>query len=92
MQGTEIPVKSTQIVYQRPDREGFLINPQEGKLKVVNSTAAQVWELMDDQKTIDEIACEMAALFNRPYEEVQSDLHDFLHQLIDRSLIYLKEE
>ena len=92
MQPTEIPVKNDQIVYQRPEQDGFLINPLKGNLLAINPTGAQVWELIDGQKNIADIIQEMSGLFNQTDQEIQKDLLIFLQKLKDRSLIYLKEE
>ena len=92
MEISSIPIKNKQYYYQKVENDGFLINSSIGKLKVVNSTGAQVWELIDGQNSVNDIARILELTFDITIGELQSDLINFLQALFERSLIYLKQE
>ncbi|PKO09600.1 MAG: hypothetical protein CVU40_09900 [Chloroflexi bacterium HGW-Chloroflexi-2] len=86
-----IPVQNQTIQFHRVDDEGLLILTDIGKIKGLNQTAAFIWETIDGTKTIAEIAKDVDAKFNSQLSSIQNDLIEFLTQLKNRSLIYLKE-
>ena len=92
MKLSSIPIKNEQYYYQKVKNDGFLINSSIGKIKVVNPTGAQVWELIDGHNSIHDIARIMESMFDTTIDELYSDLIKFLQALFERSLIYLKQE
>jgi len=92
MELTSIPIKNEQIYFQIVEGNGFLINAPGGKIRIVNPTGAIVWELIDGQKSIYDIAQILESSYENTILDIQSDLINFLQTLIERSLIYLKQE
>lgn len=92
MELSSVPIKNDQFYYQKVENKGFLINSSIGKIKVVNPTGAQVWELIDGHNSIHDIARIMESTYEITIDELHSDLIKFLQVLFERSLIYLKQE
>ncbi len=87
-----IPNKAQEVYFEWHEENGLLIQTDRGKIKVVNHTGAQIWELIDGVKTVSEISSLLQSNFHAKIPSIHKDLVDFLDQLKSRSLIYLKEE
>lgn len=92
MNSNSIPIKAQEVYFEWVEGEGLLVQTAKGKIKVVNHTGAHIWELIDGEKTVSEISILMDAKFHEKFSTICKDLIEFLDQLKNRSLIYLKEE
>ncbi len=92
MNQKSVPIKAKEIYFEWCEDNGFLVQTNKGKLKVVNSTGALIWELIDGEKTVFELTSILETKFHEKFTTIYKDLIDFLIQLKNRSLIYLKEE
>lgn len=92
MNSNSIPIKAQGVYFEWHEGNGLLIQTDKGKIKVVNHTGAHIWELIDGEKTVSEITSLLESNFHGKFSSICKDLIDFLDQLKNRSLIYLKEE
>lgn len=92
MNQDSIPIKAQDIYFEWCEENGFLIQTTKGKLKVLNYSGAIIWDMIDGKKTVFEITSMLERNFQEKFSNINKDLVDFLYQLLNRSLIYLKEE
>lgn len=69
------------------DGAGLLLIP-EGVVNL-NGSAAAILELVDGQRSVDDIARELALRFHVDVAEMTSDVRDLLERLCERSWIVL---
>lgn len=88
--------KSVKIKYKRlrdipsriVDGEAVLVTPKEGKVTVLNETAARIWQLLDGtHKTVSEIAKYITTEFEIEEENAYRDCFDFLKTLEEKGFI-----
>ncbi|MBX7116396.1 MAG: PqqD family protein [Myxococcaceae bacterium] len=60
------------------------------QLRGLNATGARVWEMLDGQKTLRQIAETLAAEFHAPVGQVENEITAFAAQLAQKQLITIK--
>jgi hypothetical protein len=84
--------KSDEIVHRRIAEETILV-PLRGKLvdmqKIfsLNPVADYIWEHLDGKQDLMAICSQIDALFDSKPEEVQTDVVDFINELLEANLI-----
>jgi len=67
-----------------------IVNTLKEKLLRLNPTGTAVWERLDG-RTVEQIAREIATLFNQPFDRVIEDVVEFLEILSKKNLIQLDQ-
>lgn len=89
---TAIPYQNEQITFFKAESDGILVNPQKGKVRVLNHTGTFIWELIDAKKSVSDIIDCMDSVYAVRPDTIQTEVIHFLQELSERLLIYLKEE
>ncbi len=66
------------------DNRGTVILIQSGMMHQLNLVGGMIWERCDGQRTLVEIADEMATEFAVERSELEADVHEFVTDLIKR--------
>ena len=69
------------------DTEVFLFDPASARLAVLNATAAQVWQLCDGTRAIEDVTVRLAADFNLPDAEVATAVRMAIQNLLGQGLL-----
>jgi len=72
------PTPNKDVSLQRVGQEAILNDRRNGRAHVINESAAQIWELCDGQKTLDQIISAFAASYNVAASVVQEDVNYIL--------------
>jgi hypothetical protein len=83
-----VPRRDPQVVFRRLAGEdgGVLLHLDSGSYHGVNNTGSVIWELIDGERSRDDILGEMRARFpDAP--ELEKELAEFLDGLLERGLI-----
>ncbi len=56
-------------------------------MKVLNEVGARVWELVDGQRSISQIAQEITQDYEVSFDDANKDLQDYLNIMIDQGLL-----
>jgi hypothetical protein len=70
----DIPVRNTDATLQRVGAEAILHDRRNGRAHVINNSAARIWELIDGQANVEQIAGAFAAVYAMPASEVYDDV------------------
>lgn len=84
---TDIPRRAPGVAGRTVDDEAVLIHPQQGKVRVLNSVGARLWELADGERTISEMAAVIAGEYAVSLARAESDALKFCTELIERGLL-----
>ena len=76
-----------EIAWRHIDGEAVLIDPAEGIVFVLNEVGAQVWDLIDKPRFVDEIEREVISQYDVEKECLRRDIQRFLEDLAARELI-----
>jgi len=84
---TDVPRQAPGVAGRIVDDEAVLIHPQQGKVRVLNSVGARLWELADGERTIAEMAAVIAGEYAVSPTRAESDALKFCTELIERGLL-----
>jgi PqqD family protein of HPr-rel-A system len=68
------------------DGEAVVYDPETMDVHRLNPTATVILGLLDGSTTVDELAADVSAVFDRPEEEVREQLEELVNEL-DRNRI-----
>jgi len=87
MISTMIPEKNPDLMWRSLDDGTVIINPEQGDVKVLNNVGARVWELVDGQRSVSQIAQEITQDYEVSLDEANKDLQDYLQVMIGQGLL-----
>jgi coenzyme PQQ synthesis protein D (PqqD) len=80
------------VVYRAFVKETVVLNLQTGKYHGLNPTGGRMIELLERSDTVGQAAAKLAAEYERPVEEIETDLSHFCRDLVERGLIELSPD
>ena len=87
MTSTMIPEKTPDLIWRSLDDGTVIINPEQGDVKVLNDVGARVWELVDGERSVSQIAQEITLDYEVSFEDANKDLQNYLNVMIDQGLL-----
>lgn len=69
------------------DGEGVLLDVESGTVLGLNSTAARIWELLENAITQEQLAMRLSDEFSVREEDARADVEEFLSALQSKGLI-----
>lgn len=87
---TTKPVKSDNSVARIIDGEAVVVEPGKGLVTIINAAGTRIWELTDGQRTVREIAGQVAGDFDVSRVQALADTVEFLQDLNEKGLVILK--
>lgn len=85
-----IPVKSDKTASRLIDKEAVIILLDKQETVVLNEAGGRIWEIIDGQKNIDELAQAITTEFDVAYEKAVEDVAGFLEDMAQRGAITIK--
>jgi len=80
------PERNVQVIFKAVDGETVLVNPERGKIQVINAVGARVWELIDGQRSAGLIAALLCEEFEVEAQQAEVDVLNFLNLLAEKGL------
>jgi coenzyme PQQ biosynthesis protein PqqD len=84
---TAIPAKATQTAYHLLDGEAVVLDIPGKIIRGLNPVASRVWQLVDGQRSLGEIAAMIAKEFAAEQAVVVQDVTVFVSELADKKLL-----
>lgn len=78
------------IIGRVVDNEAVLVMPKQGKVKVLNEVGAVIWELIDGQRSIQEIISKICSEFEIDQNTAEADTLNFIADLIAKELVVIE--
>ena len=85
-----IPSPNPNILGRVVDHEAVLVLPDLGKVKVLNEVGAAIWQMVDGQRSIQQISAEICQQFDVEQSVAEADALKFFSDLLDRQIITIK--
>jgi len=86
------PRRKEDINQKRLDGETVLYDDGQQKVYSLNQVAAIIWELCDGQRSMREIAEEVAAVYEKDAREVADDVKGLIAEMAKMDLLSLQED
>jgi len=83
------PVQNTDTAARKIDDVFYVVHPDTSELHNFNEVATRVWELIDGQRTVADIAAAIADEYEVEPAVAQADILTFLGELLQKDLIQL---
>jgi exosome complex RNA-binding protein Rrp42 (RNase PH superfamily) len=84
-----IPTPFDSVVWTEIDGEVVVVDPRLEEVHLLSETAAILWQLLDGEASIQEIADDVADAFEIPIEQAVRDVSEFAELMNQRSLVAL---
>jgi hypothetical protein len=68
------------------------IGDAEDELYTLNPTGQAIWQKLDGQRTLKDVALLLAGEFNAPLADIESDVLGFASELTRRRILTVKDE
>jgi len=81
------PQREPAAAWRVIDGEAVMVLPATGKVHTLNEVGTRFWELVDGQRTLEQIAAALADEFDAPSERVEADCRAFVEELSARGLL-----
>ena len=79
--------KHPQVVYRPLENQGgVLLHLESGQYHGVNATGLAIWDLLDGERTVAEVAEELHGRMQDPPADLEQDVAEFLGGLSTRGL------
>jgi PqqD family protein of HPr-rel-A system len=82
-----LPRKADGLVISKVGDEYIVYDPAKGKVHVLNNTGAAIWELMDEAKTMEDLASAMSERYSTEKATVAGDAGMFIGRLREAGLV-----
>lgn len=75
------------VIWRETDDGIVIVDPTAGKVRVLNPVGSEIWKMLHDHKSLDEMQTEVAAIYDVSAEQARDDIRRFLDDLETRGLI-----
>jgi hypothetical protein len=83
----DVYTPAPQVASRESQGELVVVLPEQGKYIVLNGTGAEVFQLIDGQRTLQEIAAAVSEHYDVPLQQVQTDVLILVKKLLDRGVV-----
>lgn len=90
MQLSAIPVHAPGVISRLMDGEAVLVHPAQGKVRVLNTVGARIWELADGSRDLAALAAAIATEYEVSPERAQADVSAFCEDLVRRGVMVVQ--
>lgn len=82
-----VPAHSPDVVAQVVRGEAILVLAERNKVKVLNELGTRIWEMVDGQQSIRQIAARLCQEYEVDLSQAEQDTLEFLAELDERGLL-----
>ena len=82
-----IPARDPATAWRVIGGEAVILSLETKVLRGLNAVGSRVWELIDGQRSVDEIVAIVAAEFDAPHATASADVHGFVEDLLAKGLV-----
>ena len=81
MDPNKYPAVHPQVASRTVDGSAIVVLADSGEVKILNAVGTRVWELVDGERTVQQIIDLIIDEFEVPNDQAQQDVVEFLQQL-----------
>ena len=76
-----------EILWKVVDGEAVVVNPERDNFVYFNKTGTQIWELLAENYSVEEILEKLSKEYKAPQKKIQEDFEKFVEDLRKKELI-----
>lgn len=80
------------LVWRKTEDGVVIVDPKGGNVQVLNGVGSDIWTLLSDGKSLDEIGEFVVAEYEVEKEQATTDVNAFVDDLIERGLLVAKAQ
>ncbi len=81
------PKLNPEVVGRKVDNEAVVVLPEKGKVEVLNEVGAFIWERVDGNRTLGDIAEDVCQTFDVEPAQAERDVLEFATDLLKRQVL-----
>lgn len=81
MEIDQIPVRDPQVIWRVLEDELVLVRATSGEIRVLNRVGAFLWQILDTDLTMGELARQVSQTYQVSESQAQADVSEFLDEL-----------
>jgi len=85
-----VPFHSPDVVARVVRSEAILVLAEQSKLKVLNELGTRIWEMVDGQQSVRQIAAQLCQEYDVDAAQAEQDTLEFLAELLGRGLLEVR--
>lgn len=85
-----VPVKSDKVASRIIDGEAVIVMLERQETIVLNNVGSRIWEIIDGQKNLNELASTLTSEFYTTYQQALQDLVEFIEDIATRGMVTFK--
>lgn len=89
---TDVYRRSGESAFRVIDDEAIVVAPSEGIARVLNTTAARIWQMLDGTRSLSGIIEQIAAEFEAPDQEIEADVLELIRHLKQNRMVESVDE
>lgn len=86
------PTPLSEVAWQKIDDTSLLVQLETGHSCVLDSTGTEMWELMNGNRTIKQIAKELEKRYNATLEKLTTEVDKFSQSLEEQQFVRLSQK
>lgn len=79
-------IKNPKCIYKKIDEIGVILEPESGKFIELNTTALEIWYLLDEMNSLDLIKSNLLEKYDMD-EALKDDVTDFINKALAANII-----
>jgi hypothetical protein len=79
-------IKNPKCIYKKIDESGVILEPESGKFIELNSTALEIWNLLDEMNKLEQIKTTLLEKYEEE-EALNDDLTEFINSALAANII-----
>lgn len=83
----KVPSLPSALIWHETDDGIVVVDPTEGKVRVLNGVASSIWKLVSKQMDVNDIQEQIVSEYDVSAEQAQTDVSEFLTQLAGQGLV-----
>ena len=78
--------KNPKCIYKKIDETGVILEPESGKFIELNTTALEIWNLLDEMNSLDLIEISLLEKYDMD-KALKDDVADFINKALAANII-----
>jgi hypothetical protein len=80
-------IDTEEVIWNEVDGNVVLLQFTSGAYFMLNEVGSKIWKLLDEGKTIAEIATALQPCYDPSKEILEQDIHDFINHAITKGFV-----
>lgn len=85
-----IVIRSDKTAWQIVQERVVVVTPETKRIHILYGSGSKIWQCLDKPRDIQQISKVICDEYDVNHEQAQKDIKDFIQQLKDKEIVFLK--